>query len=125
MPESLVRFDRDRPGIWGNSRNPASVDTTLYTASRRRLQVTVFCSWLEISSNENTYVISHGSGGISKVKMAQAQLPPKLKASLQQSKCEYRQLGSSGLRVSVPIFGCMSFGDPRTLPWAIGEEEVR
>lgn len=53
------------------------------------------------------------------------ELPPKLKESLAQSLCEYRYLGKSGLRVSVPIFGCMSFGDPRTLPWAIGEDEVR
>lgn len=56
--------------------------------------------------------------------MSQSPLPPKLKESLANSKCEYRQLGKSGLRVSVPIFGCMSFGDPRTLPWAIGEEEA-
>ncbi|KAI7787344.1 aldo keto reductase [Diaporthe eres] len=56
--------------------------------------------------------------------MSQSPLPPKLKESLANSKCEYRQLGKSGLRVSVPIFGCMSFGDLRTLPWAIGEEEA-
>lgn len=56
--------------------------------------------------------------------MSQSPLPAKLKESLANSKCEYRQLGKSGLRVSVPIFGCMSFGDPRTLPWAIGEEEA-
>ncbi|KAK4245200.1 hypothetical protein C7999DRAFT_43225 [Corynascus novoguineensis] len=49
---------------------------------------------------------------------------PKLKESVENSKCEYRRLGNSGLRVSVPIFGCMSFGDPRTLDWAIGEDEA-
>jgi aryl-alcohol dehydrogenase-like predicted oxidoreductase len=47
-----------------------------------------------------------------------------LKESLENSKCEYRRLGNSGLRISVPIFGCMSFGDPRTLNWAIGEDEA-
>ena len=26
---------------------------------------------------------------------------------------EYRRLGKSGLRVSVPILGAMSFGDPK------------
>jgi len=51
-------------------------------------------------------------------------VPPSLQASVDASKCEYRRLGNSGLRVSVPIFGCMSFGDPRTLDWAIGEEEA-
>ncbi|KAH8780187.1 NADP-dependent oxidoreductase domain-containing protein [Diaporthe sp. PMI_573] len=56
--------------------------------------------------------------------MAQLPIPPKLKESLSNSKCEYRYLGKSGLRVSVPIFGCMSFGDPRALPWVIGEEEA-
>lgn len=48
-----------------------------------------------------------------------------LTESVENSKCEYRQLGKSGLRVSVPIFGCMSFGDKRTLPWVIEEDEVR
>ncbi|KAF3351286.1 hypothetical protein VdG2_00793 [Verticillium dahliae VDG2] len=52
------------------------------------------------------------------------QLPAGLKESLENSKAEYRQLGKSGLRVSVPIFGCMSFGDKRTLPWVIGEDEA-
>lgn len=56
--------------------------------------------------------------------MSSNDLPAQLKASLEASKCEYRNLGKSGLRVSVPIFGCMSFGDKRTLPWVIGEEEV-
>ncbi|KAK3942617.1 oxidoreductase [Diplogelasinospora grovesii] len=52
------------------------------------------------------------------------ELPLSLKESVENSKCEYRQLGKCGLRISVPIFGCMSFGDPRTLDWAIGEEEA-
>lgn len=52
------------------------------------------------------------------------EIPARLKESLASSLCEYRQLGKSGLRVSVPIFGCMSFGDPKTLPWVIGEDEV-
>ena len=52
-------------------------------------------------------------------------LPPSLQESLANSKCEYRQLGRSGLRVSVPILGCMSFGDARAQEWAIEEEEVR
>jgi len=30
--------------------------------------------------------------------------------SIEATKVEYKRLGSSGLRVSVPIFGCMSFG---------------
>lgn len=51
-------------------------------------------------------------------------MPPGLKASIENSKCEYRRLGNSGLRVSVPIFGCMSFGDARNLDWAIEEEEA-
>ncbi len=56
--------------------------------------------------------------------MAPVELPPKLKESVENSKCEYRRLGKSGLLISVPIFGCMSFGDPKCLPWAIGEDEV-
>lgn len=38
---------------------------------------------------------------------------------------EYKQLGKSGLRVSVPIFGAMSFGDKRWAPWVIEENEVQ
>lgn len=37
---------------------------------------------------------------------------------------EYKQLGKSGLRVSVPILGAMSFGDKRCMPWVIEEDEV-
>jgi aryl-alcohol dehydrogenase-like predicted oxidoreductase len=47
-----------------------------------------------------------------------------VKALLKESKAEYRQLGKSGLRVSVPIFGCMSFGDKKWQPWVIEEEET-
>ncbi|KIK58978.1 hypothetical protein GYMLUDRAFT_45005 [Collybiopsis luxurians FD-317 M1] len=36
---------------------------------------------------------------------------------------EYRQLGSSGLRVSVPIVGAMSFGSPLWAPWILDEDK--
>ncbi|OKL60199.1 Versiconal hemiacetal acetate reductase [Talaromyces atroroseus] len=54
------------------------------------------------------------------------QVPTSLQKSFDDTKVEYRQLGSSGLRVSVPIFGCMSFGDPKatTMEWALGEEQA-
>lgn len=51
-------------------------------------------------------------------------LPESLKASLDATKVEYRQLGKSGLRVSVPIFGCMSFGDKKAMSWVVDEEEA-
>jgi len=47
------------------------------------------------------------------------------KKSIADTKVEYRRLGNSGLKVSVPIFGCMSFGDPAWQPWVLKEEEVR
>jgi len=40
-------------------------------------------------------------------------------------KAEYRQLGKSGLRVSIPILGTMGIGDKRWQPWVIEEDEVR
>lgn len=46
-------------------------------------------------------------------------------AGLESSKAEYVNLGKSGLRVSVPILGAMSFGSRETLPWVIEEDEVR
>lgn len=51
-------------------------------------------------------------------------IPPSLKESLDSTKVEYRQLGQSGLRISVPIFGCMSLGDPKAVPWVTPEEEA-
>ncbi|KAG6915028.1 hypothetical protein DXG01_013840 [Tephrocybe rancida] len=38
-------------------------------------------------------------------------------------KIQYRQLGKSGLRVSVPIIGAMSFGSPEWADWVLGEEQ--
>ncbi|KAL4969029.1 aldo/keto reductase [Aspergillus stella-maris] len=40
------------------------------------------------------------------------------------SKVQYRRLGNSGLRVSVPIFGCMSLGESKSMPWPVKEEEA-
>ncbi|RDX49395.1 Aldo/keto reductase [Lentinus brumalis] len=42
----------------------------------------------------------------------------------QAVQVEYRQLGKSGLRVSVPILGGMAFGDPRWAPWMLPEEKA-
>ncbi|KAM5543838.1 hypothetical protein V8D89_002455 [Ganoderma adspersum] len=42
----------------------------------------------------------------------------------QQNQAEYRQLGKSGLRVSVPILGAMSFGDPQWGAWILDEEKA-
>ncbi|KAM7221758.1 oxidoreductase [Rhypophila decipiens] len=53
-----------------------------------------------------------------------ADIPQSLQESVNSSKCEYRRLGNSGLRVSVPILGCMSLGDTRNLSWVIEEEEA-
>jgi aryl-alcohol dehydrogenase-like predicted oxidoreductase len=55
--------------------------------------------------------------------MATANLPSSLKESLEATKVEYAQLGSSGLRVSVPILGCMSFGSKEWHPWMLEEDE--
>ncbi|KAF2866317.1 NADP-dependent oxidoreductase domain-containing protein [Massariosphaeria phaeospora] len=47
-----------------------------------------------------------------------------IKDLLAESKAEYRQLGKSGLRVSVPILGAMSIGSKKWQPWVIEEEEA-
>ena len=44
---------------------------------------------------------------------------------MEASKAEYKQVGKSGLKVSVPIFGCMSFGSPEWAKWVLDEEQVR
>lgn len=51
-------------------------------------------------------------------------IPASLEESLNNTKCEYRQLGKSGLRISLPIFGCMSIGDPEVMDWTIPEEDA-
>ncbi|KAI0481880.1 putative aryl-alcohol protein [Xylaria cf. heliscus] len=51
-------------------------------------------------------------------------LPPSLKESLDKTKVEYRRLGNSGLRVSVPILGCMGIGDPQAQDWAVDAEQA-
>lgn len=58
------------------------------------------------------------------IEMSGFQVPERLLQSVKATKVQYRQLGKSGLRVSVPILGCMGFGDPQALPWALGEDEV-
>lgn len=47
-----------------------------------------------------------------------------IQALLKESQAEYRQLGKSGLRVSVPILGAMSIGDKRWQEWVIEEDEA-
>jgi hypothetical protein len=42
-----------------------------------------------------------------------------------QTKCRYRQLGASGVKVSVPILGMMGYGDKRWVwDWVKEEDEV-
>ena len=60
-------------------------------------------------------------GTIATAKMSD--LPERLKESLAGTKVEYRRLGKSGLRVSVPVLGCMSYGDPQWFPWVLDEEK--
>ncbi|PPJ49896.1 hypothetical protein CBER1_04981 [Cercospora berteroae] len=44
--------------------------------------------------------------------------------SIAATKAKYVNLGKSGLRVSNPIFGCMSFGSKEWQPWVIEEAEA-
>lgn len=44
-----------------------------------------------------------------------SEMPAALKKSVEDTKVSYTQLGKSGLRVSVPILGAMSFGSSK---WA-------
>ncbi|KAI1325229.1 aldo/keto reductase [Xylariaceae sp. FL0255] len=56
--------------------------------------------------------------------MAEQSLPQSLRDSLSKTKVSYRRMGKSGLTVSVPIFGCMSFGDSKAQSWALDEAEA-
>jgi aryl-alcohol dehydrogenase-like predicted oxidoreductase len=50
------------------------------------------------------------------------EFPASLQKSLDETKVEYVRLGSSGLRVSVPILGGMSLGSSKWAPWVLDEE---
>ncbi|KAK0703555.1 NADP-dependent oxidoreductase domain-containing protein [Lasiosphaeria miniovina] len=50
-------------------------------------------------------------------------IPAGIQESLKNTKRKYHQMGTNGLRVSVPIFGCGDLGDPRIISWAIQEDE--
>ncbi|OAA55253.1 aldo/keto reductase [Niveomyces insectorum RCEF 264] len=48
----------------------------------------------------------------------------KLLESVANTKVEYKRLGKSGLRVSVPILGAMSYGSSDWIPWVLNEDEA-
>jgi aryl-alcohol dehydrogenase-like predicted oxidoreductase len=54
--------------------------------------------------------------------MAEINLPPALQKSVNETKVEYAQLGSSGLRVSVPILGAMALGFSKWEKYVLDEE---
>lgn len=54
--------------------------------------------------------------------MGSTGLPPSLQKSVDETKVSYVQLGASGLRVSIPILGAMSFGHKDWAPWVIDDE---
>lgn len=56
--------------------------------------------------------------------MATREIPISLKKSVEDTKVDYVGLGKSGLRVSVPILGAMSFGHKDWASWVIDEEEA-
>lgn len=51
-------------------------------------------------------------------------LPLSLKQSLDATKVEYTSLGSSGLKVSVPILGTMSMGSSKWADWVLDEDKA-
>ena len=51
-------------------------------------------------------------------------MPDSLRIPLEATKVEYRRLGKSGLKVSVPILGAMSFGNSKWLDWVLEEDKV-
>ena len=50
-------------------------------------------------------------------------IPASLQSSLDATKVEYVQLGSSGLRVSSPILGTMAIGSKDWQDWVMEEDE--
>lgn len=48
---------------------------------------------------------------------------PSTDAAPMHQHVEYRRLGASGLRVSVPILGAMSYGSSKWAPWVFDEDK--
>ncbi|KAK1966460.1 voltage-gated potassium channel beta-1 subunit [Colletotrichum sublineola] len=55
--------------------------------------------------------------------MSAPPVPASLQKSLDATKVEYVNLGTSGLKVSVPILGGMSLGSSEWQNWVLDEEE--
>lgn len=53
-----------------------------------------------------------------------APLPEGVAKSLEETKVDYKLVGNSGLRVSAPIIGCMSIGNPEWASWVAGPEKA-
>lgn len=53
-----------------------------------------------------------------------APLPEGVAKSMDETKVDYKLVGNSGLRVSVPIIGCMSIGNPEWASWVQGPEKA-
>ncbi|OJD40215.1 aldo-keto reductase [Diplodia corticola] len=54
--------------------------------------------------------------------MANSDIPQDLQASIDATQVTYKQLGTSGLRVSVPILGAMSIGHKDWQNWVVHDE---
>lgn len=55
--------------------------------------------------------------------MPKMPVPESLQSSIDSTKVEYVQVGSSGLRVSSPILGTMAIGSKEWQDWAVEEDE--
>ncbi|MCJ1376730.1 hypothetical protein MMC20_007975 [Loxospora ochrophaea] len=51
-------------------------------------------------------------------------MPESIKRSIESSKVEYKRIGRSGLKVSVPILGAMSFGNSKWQDWVLEEDRA-
>jgi len=45
-------------------------------------------------------------------------------SSSEQAPVQYVRLGKSGLRISVPVVGCMSFGSSEWSDWVLNEDKA-
>jgi hypothetical protein len=52
-------------------------------------------------------------------------VPQSLRDSVTRTKVTYRNLGTSGLRISNPILGGLHLGMSSWFPWVLNEDQVR
>lgn len=97
---------------------------TVVSASTHRHGVQPKYTCSECSAPCHASSAPGGRGLLFHLLRAMADSSDPILTSIRETKAKYVRLGRSGLHVSVPILGAMSFGHKDWQPWVVEEEEA-